>query len=159
MVNLFSFDSYYKAHILETVSQQGTRRGYRTQLATAAGCHTSFLSQVLNTHVHLTPDQALGLCQFWSFRPSETDYFLALVQRDRSGSYLGRDYYQRKIEELIEDSQDLSRQVRDPEMPPSLSPEIYYSSWYHAAVFVLLSLPQVNSAEAIQEWLSLSRKR
>ena len=58
--------------------------GYQRQLSEAAGCHTSYLSQVLADKAQLTPDHAAGLAVFWQWNETASEYFLTMVQLERA---------------------------------------------------------------------------
>ncbi|MFX6794117.1 hypothetical protein ABTH15_20060, partial [Acinetobacter baumannii] len=75
----------YKQFLLLQVAAHAGEYGYKSKLAVAAGCQKSFFSQVLNAHVHRTPEHALGLARFWKLNRLERDYFLELVNHARAG--------------------------------------------------------------------------
>ena len=65
-MRIFEFNSYksYLSHYIETSG----RRGLISELAKAAGCTHSYLSQVLNGKPELTPDHAWALADHLSRR-------------------------------------------------------------------------------------------
>jgi len=66
MANVFNHLDY-KDFLKIQIEENHEAYGYKSRLAKAANCQKSFLSQVLNSHIHLTPEHAVGLCQFWKF--------------------------------------------------------------------------------------------
>src|SRR5436309_16129314 len=82
---LFTYTSY-KAYLIDRIEQNKDLRGYQSQLARAAGCQRSFLSQVLNGKFDLSREHAAELSRFWGLDPLETEYFIGLVDLARAGS-------------------------------------------------------------------------
>jgi uncharacterized protein (TIGR02147 family) len=152
--------SNYRDIIRQYVKSNKNERGYQKILAKAAGCQPSYLSQVLNSHVHLTPDQGGGFCDFWGFDEDETDYFINLILLERSSSgYLKRNL-ERKISELREKKLNFSERFKKMEnaletMETNVLVE-YCSSWYWVAVHVLLTIPGYQSPEKIASHLGMS---
>lgn len=146
----------YKDILKQRILEHRQVRGYKKRLSDAAGCHPSFLSQVLTGEVHLTMDHAWGLCVFWKLDELETDFFLALIQRDRAATSGLRRKCEKdlsgiryKAEKLIQrvDKKNLVR-LKEGEM-------IYYSSWLHSAVHMLLTTKRWHSAKELSEVLAL----
>lgn len=134
-------------------------RGYQRRLAEAAGCHTSFLSQILHSHVQLTLDQAACLAKFWDMSDDETEYLLALVSLERSGSDPLRSVLNRKLNALREHHQILANRLRAERTVSSEHRAKYYSAWYYAATHVLLTIPAYRTSEAVARRLGLAPVR
>ncbi len=155
LVYLFDFEDY-RAFIHHQIEHHKTIRGYRTRLATAAGCRLSYLSQVLNSHVQLTPDQAAGLCQFWSFEPERTDYFLALVHLDRASTPALKAVLLRQMREQQERHRENVRRASQTVVLPLEQAALYHASWHRMAVHALVSIQAYRTAQAIAQRLRLS---
>jgi len=67
LTSLFSSENY-KAYLKSVLDGPGKERGYQSRLAEAAGCQRSYLSQVVHSTPHLTPEHAMGMAQFWKLR-------------------------------------------------------------------------------------------
>jgi len=154
---LFNSDSYkdvIKAKIKENIKH----RGYRTDLAKAAGCQLAYLSSTLKNHTHLTPDQAAGVCSFWQWDELETEYFMNLVHYARAATPLLKKQLKKKL--------DLLRKVYDEERNPFRQPQLtdaersvqYYSAWINSAVHMLLTIPKFQDAESLADHLRLPIK-
>lgn len=146
----------YKKVLLIKIEENSAVRGYKTQLAHAAGCQKSFLSQVLYSHIHLTPDHALGIANFWKLSADERDYFLELVQRDRASSPALRGLAEARIREIRRRNQDLATRFQKTKPLEEAQQALYYSSWHWSAIHILLTVPNFRTAAAIARRLQLS---
>jgi uncharacterized protein (TIGR02147 family) len=155
MIDVFSLQDF-RAVIKAKIEESRGVKGYRSRLAEAGGFQRSFLSQVLNSSVLLTPDHALGLCRFWNFSELETDYFLNLVNLSRAQKLDLRRYYEDKIKKMREAHQDLSTRLgRQKQVLKGDSESLYYSAWYWNAIHLCTSVPHLRSPQAIAERLKL----
>src|ERR1700722_8117600 len=118
-MNLFE-NTDYKDVLHTQIAANRDRRGYRSELAQAAGCQLSFLSQALHSHVHLTPDHAAGLATFWGFDHDERDYFLELVNLARAGSQVLKKILLKRLEEIKDRHENLARRYKKKD---AVSPE------------------------------------
>lgn len=153
---MFVFFSNSYRDVLERfiLTNKGVR-GYKSRLAEAAGCHNSYISQVLKGSVDLTLEQAMNLCSFWGFDAEKTDFFLDLLLRDRAGNDRLRDFYEKRLRRAREAFEHVSAEQK---LAPALSPEAeiaYYATWYHAAVQVLARTREYASVERMGARLRL----
>ncbi len=153
-MNLFNLNDY-KEVLRQKIQENEALRGYKTQLAAAAGCQKSFLSQVIHQHIHITPDHALGLALFWEFTPDQRDYFMELVQRDRAGSPALRELAEKRLQEIRRRNQDLATRFQKEKPIEEAQQALYYSSWHWSAVHILLTIPNFRTASAIAKRLQL----
>lgn len=154
-MELFDFTEYREV-IKWQIEKNESVRGYQTVLAKAAGCQRAFLSQALHSHVHLTLDHCAGLCKFWQFDDSETDYFLELVSLARSSSPSLQRIIERRIKSIKKSRLNLAERFKIENPLNENAQAIYYSSWHIAAVHVLLSIPEYSDAKKISKRLRLS---
>lgn len=157
MLEIFKF-SEYRLIIKYYIEKFKSARGYRAKLARAASCHPSFLSQVLQSHVHITPDQAANMCSFWAFDEKASEYFITLVLMERSSSQAFRSMLQRRANAVKRSYDNISERVslETLEADRKLS---YYSSWLMQAVHILLSLKEFQNPERLATKLNLSVNR
>ncbi|MBY0369344.1 DUF4423 domain-containing protein [bacterium] len=141
----------------QTKYHKGVYR-YKSQLAEAAGCQLSYLSQILSGKVNLNPDQAAGLSSFWNHSSLETDYFIELVYLDRAGTPRLRSLIQRRLEIIKLEAGKLSAKITQLEsaVPPTA---LYYSTWYYAAAHILLSIPGYSDGRKIAERLGITAEQ
>jgi uncharacterized protein (TIGR02147 family) len=149
----------YRGVIRAMLDEHRSERGYQKRLAAAAGCHTSFLSQVLNSHIQLTPDHAAGLARHWGLTDGETDYFLTLVNRERSSSPALQSFLEARLTQLREQHSLLARRLKADHQISDENKARYYSSWHYSAVHVLLTIPSFRTPEAVARKLRIDVSR
>lgn len=147
-------DTDYKRFLAHTIAANKTR-GYQTRLAKAAGCQKSFLSQVLNTHIHLTLDHAAGLCHFWQLNEMDSAYFLDLVNFARAGSRELKEFLKKRMNKARKQAEHIASRIEHATFLPVDHLVAYYSNWYMAAIHVLLSISEYQTLEAIAHRLRL----
>lgn len=145
----------YKDYMNEKVKGHRLSKGYRAQLAEAAGCKQSFISQVLRTHVQLTPDHAANLSSFWQFSPTEGQYFLNLVLLARAASPRLKQAIKERLKELKAGQEDLSERLQWNNISSEEIQKTYFSSWYWTAIYVMTSIERYSSPQAIAARLNL----
>lgn len=145
----------YRAFIRGQVEKHAITRGYQTSLAKAAGCTRSFLSQVLHSHVQLTPDHAAGMCRFWGLSEDETDWFMELLTFDRAGSAPLRELSRRRMKQLEKKREDLSRRLEPLHALSTQDHANYYASWHLAAIHMLCCIPSYSHVTEIARRLGL----
>lgn len=151
-MSIWSFENYKE--FLTAVIQQG-KRGLISRLAEAAGCQRSYLSNVLRTHIHLVPDQVFGICRYMGLDPSETDYFLLLLEKDRAATPSYRQHLEGKTRELQKEHEDLAHRLDRKPLQNGADQIRYYSAWYYSAVHILVSISRFQSVVAISRALGL----
>ncbi|MGE4132340.1 MAG: TIGR02147 family protein [Bdellovibrionales bacterium] len=151
---VFSFFDY-KKFLFHQIQVHAAERGYKSQLAEAAGCQRSFLSQILNTHVHLTPDHALGLAQFWKLDAQATEYFLALVDHARAATPTLKRHLETRLKALKEARRDAEVRIRHPELESLEHQAIYYSHWYWSAIHMLVNTDEFRNERALADRLQM----
>jgi uncharacterized protein (TIGR02147 family) len=145
----------YKDVLNFQIAENRERRGYRSELSEAAGCQLSYLSQVLHSHVHLTPDHAAGLADFWGLDSDERDYFMELVNIARAGSQKLKAILLKRLAEIRERHENLAKRYKKKN---AVSPEdqaVYYSSWHLSAIHILLTIPEFRTAPQIAKRVGL----
>ena len=148
----------YKKYLRERiVTLQKGGRGQIQRLAKEIRVHPSFISQVLRGSLHLTGEQALGTAQFLGLNERETDCFLLLVQYARASTPALRRHLKRKIEQARE-SASAAEETRRREFSISLSDQsLFYSDWYFSAIRLLVSIPKMNTVDALAARLNIPK--
>lgn len=155
-MNFYRFEAY-KALLKEKLKTFQGHRGVLVKLAVAAGCQRSYLSQVLNGHIHLTPDHALGVSEFFGFDEEQTEYFLTLVDYERAGSRKLKQRLKQRLEGIRKRNANLENRISANIVQTNESGYIYYSSWIWAAVHIAVSIPELQTVEAIAKHLQVPR--
>ena len=147
----------YKDALCAYIADPGAGRGYHSKLARAAGCQSSFLSQVLGSHVHLTNDHIAGISDFLGFDEDEHDYVQVLLTIARCSAPRLLRSCRARIEELRRRHQDISVRVAANRLGSGSDEVTYYSAWYWIAIHVLVSIPQYRKPQIICDRLNLPR--
>lgn len=154
-LNIFEYLDY-KDVIKAEIRANSDIRGYQSKLAHAANCQTSFLSQVLNGTVHLTPDQVMGISHFWGLTDQQEDFWFLLLQYARAGKTELQTYLKKKLDKILDIERDIAQKIKGESVSNPEEASLYYSGWYWIAVHVILSIPEYQSSEKIAERLKLS---
>ncbi|MBL7671673.1 MAG: TIGR02147 family protein [Bdellovibrionaceae bacterium] len=156
MNNIFEYKSY-KKYIQSLILSYG--RGAVGKLAEAAGCNRTYLSQALNSKIHLTPDHVYGIADFVGLTNEEQDFLILLLLYERSASRKVREKLKVKIEEINQTNLLLSNKISEKkdssEIPEALKAK-YYSNWKYAAIHTLTSIVDFQSSSAIAKKVYLS---
>lgn len=152
---LFSF-SHYKDFLREQCSVNGKIRGYQGKMAQAAGCPRSYLSRILNSKAHLSPEQAMKLSVFWALSEPETEYFLELVNLARTSLPLLTRRIRKRLQGIKQQAENFSKRFSEVE---TLNHEMefhYYSAWYFAAIHVLIGMGGFQTIESVSQRLGIA---
>ncbi len=155
-MKVFDFENY-KDFIKWQIGENTNISGYKGQLAQAAGCQRAYISQVLGSHVHLTPDQAVGLAEFWLLQNSERDYFLELVNIDRAGTMALKKIIMDRLRNLKSSNDTVTGRIRKPSIEVAALQAQYYGSWHYSAIHILLTVSNYRTIPKIAERLNLSK--
>lgn len=131
------------------------RRGELVRIASVLSIHTTTLSQIMAGKKDLSLDQGWALSKYLHLGLVETEYFIALVEKDRASTREFKNYLDQKMERLKKQSQDLmNRKVDDVILSDGAKGE-FYSNWYYSAVRLITDLPNRQQPQTIAESLGL----
>lgn len=130
-------------------------RGFRKALAEWARCQTAYVTHVLRGDAHFSWEQAEAISRGIGHVGDETEYFLFIVEFTRAGTPQLRAFLNRKIEALREARFSVRNRLSIRETLGPADQARYYSSWYYAAIHVALSMPALQTKEAIAKRLGL----
>lgn len=159
MLPFFSISSYLDI-IKQQLEQNSGVKGYKSLLAKAAGFHTSYLSHVLSERAHISPEQAIAICDFWGFNEFYTDYFLALLSKERAGSERLRKKFEGDIERVRREAGNSltvmsPRDIKKIQLKPHQT--LYYlSDWFCIALHMTLRTPGPHTIPSLMDRFSLS---
>jgi uncharacterized protein (TIGR02147 family) len=156
-MGLFSVKDY-RSFISEKITENQKIRGYQARLSEAAGVHSSFVSRVMNGHIHLTLDQAADLGEFWGLDQEEADFFIDLVQLERSTSKVLKARLQQKLAAIRKNRDNLNKRFVTAQSLESADCSIYYSAWYFSVIHIILTIPQFRNPRDIAERLQLPQE-
>jgi uncharacterized protein (TIGR02147 family) len=156
----FHFNDY-KDFLKAVVHAEGAKRGLQGALAEAAGCKSSYLSQVLSGPVHLTPDHAIGIAEHLGLTEIESDYLLALLHEGRAATPRLKKKLEAQRAALRKRRDDLAARFAGAR-PPAALPEAvtrYYSHWRYAVAHLMLGIPGLDTPQALAPRLGLSVRK
>ena len=156
-MSIFEIEKY-RDLIGHQIKTAGNPRGYKGLLAAAAQCQSSHISQVMHGTIHLTIEQAHGIARFWNFDEEATEYFIALVQRERSTNQEFTAFLTTKIQRLRTKKQKLSDSVQSKKVVLDASQSRYYASWLYPSIHMLATIPEFRNVKAIARKLGLDEK-
>ena len=154
MTTVFDY-SDYKDLIRGKIASTQESWGLISKMAKAAGCQRSYLSKVLSGSIHLTPDHAYGLCDFWGFTQTQSDYFLLLLEKDRAASKKYRTHIEHRIAVIKRENENLAKRLQRPRVEAGEKELTYYSAWHWTALHILSSIPAFQTIKAMSSRLQL----
>src|SRR5665213_82836 len=116
----------YRKLLEEKIKENSSVRGYQTKLAEAAGCQKAFISQILKGTANLSLDHGISLAQFWGFSETDTEYFLNLIQMERAGTQILRQYFSRQLKRLKVDDENIAHRFGWPRLDQKQDEALYY---------------------------------
>jgi len=118
----------------------------------------TLMSQITSGNKNFTCEQALKFCKYLKLTALEADYFMAVVQKERSGTSDLKEYWTKKIEDLEKSSRMLSMRVESTRQMSADEQSRFYSTFLYAAMSLFSSLGKNGkSLEEISERFRLSR--
>lgn len=154
-MNVFESTSY--KNFLNDYIKNAERRGVISELARAAGCTHSYMSQLLNGKPDLTPDQAWALTDYLSFSKEEADYFFTLLLFDRAVSPKLKKSLETKLKAIRSAQLQTVRVIAkttDHQIQVGLRDK-YYSQWSIGAVHTLTASENFQTIENLSKRLSI----
>lgn len=154
MIDIFEFEDYRK--YLENITKS---RGMLSRLAEAAKCQPIYMSRIISGKAQLSLEQAGLIRGILQLDDVKFDYFILLVEFDRAGSSQMRAYFKSKIEAIRKDRLDMQKRFSEAR---TLTPEhqaTYYSSSQYAAIHASLSVPELQTVQALTEGFGIGRER
>ncbi len=134
-MNIYEYNNY--ASYLDSIIKHGSW-GIQSQIAKAANCQASYLSQVIRGKAHLTSDHVIGIATFLKLSTDETEFFLKLVEHEKAGPLLKK-FMQERLNEMKQIRNDLAVRYQVPSLADSEAQVCYYSSWHWSAIHILVS--------------------
>lgn len=155
-MDVFKYKDYRE--LINAWIQSEQRSGTRTRLSRAAGCSPAWMSRTLSGSAQLTPDQALGVCEYFRFNEKEADYFLLLVDYERASTLALKKRILSKLKQFEKESRQFSASVKTDSNLADEDYARYYSTWIYAAIHVATMIQDV-SLEDIAKLLRVSEEK
>lgn len=152
-VVLFDYQDY-RIYVLDLLKTKP--RGEQGRMARSIGVSSSLLSLILKGEKNLTPEQALELTEFLALPELDADYFINLVEYDRAGTTKLKSRIRKKLSQLKEQANKVSRRVKKDTELSDEALSIYYSSWLYTAVRNYSSIGEFKTVPEIVEKFDLT---
>lgn len=95
------FDCFsYREIISLKLKENIQTRGYKSKLSEVMDIQISHFSSVLKGKIELKSEQGIMLCHFWNFSRSETDYFITLLEMERTINESLKQHYMSRLNEI-----------------------------------------------------------
>jgi uncharacterized protein (TIGR02147 family) len=146
----------YKALIRAMITNHSAVRGYQGRMSEAVGCPKSYFSQVINSKAHLSQEQAMRLCLFWSLNESETEFFLELVNLAKTNFPPLMERIKKRLQVIQAQAENLADRFTKARFLNREKEAYYYSAWYWSAIHILVGIKGYQTTEAIARFLKLS---
>lgn len=148
-ISVFDYLDYkvYLRKKLELLSKK--QRGFKQETAKLLGCKASYLSQILNSKPHLTPEQAHKLNSRFMHDKTESRYFVLLVELEKAGNYEYRDFIKEQVEELKQNRHDLKKRLKETDHMSKEHMDVFYSSWMYACVYIAVAVPELQDIKKL----------
>jgi len=137
VTNYSSYISYLKELIKEN---RVVSRGFQAKLAQQAGCHPTYLSQVIGGRVHLSLEHAYAMSEFLEFSELETEYFIFLVEAERAGNVRLKKYFESRLDNIRRQNNEAkaSEAVPEQRLPRPEDESFYFENWYRPVLHLLI---------------------
>ncbi len=135
--------------------ERGLRKGAQARLAERIGCQSSYISMVMAERTELSLEQAAAAAEFFAMTPGEQHLLLLLVQKARAGTQRLRQYFANQAEAVQQERSNLATRLEYQQVLNEEQRAQYYSAWYYAAIHIGLTVPRLQSADALAAYLQL----
>jgi uncharacterized protein (TIGR02147 family) len=158
-LSIFNFKSY-KAYLKAWIRSRPSRgRGEKRRIAEKSGCHSAYVSQVLEHAAHFTMEQAAALNRYLGHGSIESRFFLLLVQFERAGTPELREQTEKQIDDIIAHRITIQNRIENKVQLSLEDQAIYYSSWHYAAIHMVVHLASCQTKEAISKYLEIPPRK
>lgn len=149
----------YREYLAARLPISGADRGSRSRLASALGCQTAFVSQVLHGEANFSLEHAIGVSQFLGHTEAEEEYFMALVHLARAGTAALGEYFQRRLKAIRDKRELIAERIGIHQNLPEEALARYYSTWHYAAIHILCAIPAFQSSSALAAHLHVPERQ
>jgi uncharacterized protein (TIGR02147 family) len=159
MASVYEFNDYRKflAKQLSIMPNQGY--GQMSKLASHLGVHSTLISQILKEHKNLTVDQAALVADFFGMNELETEFFVLLVSLDRAGNWAAKNIYKKQLQKIKDQVRNISQRVTVAAKLNEEQRAVFYSDWAYSAIRQSVSLPGIDTVDAIAEFFQFPRNK
>jgi uncharacterized protein (TIGR02147 family) len=134
-------------------------RGSRARLSEAIQCQTAYTAQVLRGTAHFSLEQAEAINEFLGHTEEQGSFFLVLIQFARAGSPRLKERFRKQLEKTRESRLVLKNRLNIKQTLSQEKQMIYYSSWIYGGVHAAISVPELQTVEAVARHFQLQLEK
>lgn len=153
--DIYKYKNYVKYLKTYIENKSKIEKSLKLKIAEHVGCHPSYLSQVLSGKVNFNLEQGIKLNKFLAHSKDESKYFLWLIELARAGTPELKKFFKEQISELQNSRLDLKNRLNNIETISHEHQYKYYSSWVYSAIYVAISIPEINEASQLAKNFNL----
>ena len=155
MVKTLFEHAHYRTYLRSSLGPTDRRSGGKSKFAKAIGCQPGYLTQILKDEAHLSLEQAELANHHLGHTEPEAHYFLLLVQKDRAGTTGLRAYFEAQLQDQRNRHLEVSGRLGQAKELSDEHRARFYSSWIYAALHVALTVPELQTPQALASYFNL----
>lgn len=154
-MNIFDFKNYKDFVNKRILRMPKGGRGQYRKMANFLSVNSVNVSQIFKGDRDLSVEQACELVSFFGLSELEGEYFISLVEKERAGTFLLKSKIQKRLDDILEKSQELKKRLKQDIQLTEETKAIFYSNWYYSGIRLLSSIEHYNSSDLIAEYFDL----
>lgn len=157
-MSIFNFTNYrhYLSEYIAHLPNKG--RGQISKIASSIKIQPTLMSMILSGNRDLSIEHAIELSGYLEHTEIEAEYFILLVQLERSGTHKLKTHFKKKIEKLKSESTKILNRFDHEKRLSNEEQSIFYSSWMYSAIRLFCSTAEEGKTLIeIMERFQLSR--
>lgn len=153
MESIFEYNDHstYMKDRLRSIGQRGVKQRFAEYIRV----QPAFLSQVLAQKYPLSLEQADRANFFFEHSIDESDYFIALVSRDRASTESLKKYFSNQLNDLKKRRFEIIRRLGRKDEISENAKGVYYSSWIYGAAHIATTIPAARRLGQLQKLLNI----
>lgn len=150
----------YREVIKEAMKLKSRKgRGQRAALSTFLRCQPTYISHVLSGRAEFSLEQVEAACRYFGFTITQQHYLILLVNWQRAGTKELKQYFRSLLDRSLQESREIKNVVGNKSHLSDKQRAEYYRTWRHAAIHMLLTIPDYNNVAKIAQQLRISESK
>lgn len=158
-MEVFEYSDYKRFLDDWLTAQPRGGHGLKSKLATSLKCRLAYVSRVLHGDANLSAEQALRAARFIGLARVETKYFRVMADRARSETAELKDVLDAELREIRKLAGSTRERLGLEDALDAVAESEYYASWQVSAVHLALTIPELDTREALSKSLKLPIER
>jgi uncharacterized protein (TIGR02147 family) len=142
---------------IQNASSAEDKVSYR-KVALHLNISSTMISQIFKGDKQLSLEMAYELCAFLNLSGNEIDYFLALVELQKAGSYKLKKYYEEKLKAMQDYHKIMEARLKSDILLDEEKKQVFYSNWIFSAVRMLSGIQGYNDIQSLATRLQVSEE-